>query len=124
MTAGTTDGSRRLVAGERALGVPGSDVVSARESRQHLAVMLRRSVGFRVDCREGRVGVLTRVIPECDDTAPDHIEIRSGLFIRSTLSVPFSDVVSVDRLLHRVSIRGVPERRRGGALGGVSRGSA
>jgi hypothetical protein len=114
MTAGTTDGSGRLVAGKRALGAPGGDVVSIREYRQHLAEMLRRSVGFRVDCPEGRVGVVTAVVPEYGDVAPDHIEIRSGLFIVSTVSVSFSDVVGVDGVRRRVSIRVVPERRRVG----------
>jgi hypothetical protein len=90
----------------------GGEVVSVREHRQRLATMLRAAIGFRVDCPEGRVGILTAVLPEYDDTAPDRIEIASGIFIVTALTVPFAEVASVDPLRRGVSIRGMPERRR------------
>jgi hypothetical protein len=113
MTAGTRHGSGQPVAGKRVLGVAGRDVVSAREHQQRLAATLRQAIGYRVVCPEGRVGVLTAVIPEYDDVAPVRIAIASGLFIVTAVNVPFADVVSVDPLRRRVFIRVVPERRRG-----------
>jgi hypothetical protein len=112
MTAGTTDGSGRSSARTRVVRATGGDVVSVREHRQRLATMLRAAIGFRVDCPEGRVGILTAVLPEYDDTAPDRIEIASGIFIVTALTVPFAEVASVDPLRRGVSIRGMPERRR------------
>jgi hypothetical protein len=114
MAAGTTFGSGRPTAGREVVPSATRDVVSARErTPPPPAVMVRAAIGFRVDCPEGRVGVLTAVFPEDDDVAPDRIEIASGLFILTALTVPFRDVVSVDRSRRRVSIGVVPERRRG-----------
>ncbi len=111
MAAGTRSGSGRPVAGKR-VAAPGREVVSVREHRQRLAAMLRTSIGFRVDCPEGRVGVLTAVLPEYDDLPPDRIEIATGFFIVTAVTVPFTDVASVDPIRRRVAIRTVPERRR------------
>jgi hypothetical protein len=74
--------------------------------------MLRTSIGFRVDCPEGRVGVLTAVLPEYDDLPPDRVEIASGFFIVTAVTVPFRDIASVDRIGRRVVMRTVPARRR------------
>jgi hypothetical protein len=115
MTAGTRSGSGRPVAGRRAMAA-GREVVSVREHRQRLEGMLRTSIGFRVDCPEGRVGVLTAVLPEYDDLPPDRVEIASGFFIVTAVTVPFRDVASVDVIRRRVIIRTVPERRRGTRL--------
>lgn len=113
MTAGTRDGGGRSGARVRVVGATGGDVVSVREHRQRLATMLRAAIGFRVDCPEGRVGILTAVLPEYDDVTPDRIEIASGFFIVTALTVPFAEVASVDPLRRRVLIRVVPEGRRG-----------
>ena len=112
MAAGTRDGGGRSPARVRVVRATGGDVVSVREHRQRLATMLRAAIGFRVDCPEGRVGILTAVLPEYDDVTPDRIEIASGIFIVTALTVPFAEVASVDPLRRGVSIRVVPERRR------------
>ena len=110
MTANTTCGG--LVTGEPDTGEAGRGIVSVLERRQRLAGMLRSAVGFRVDGPEGRVGVLTSVTPEDRDAPPDGVEIATGLFIVTTLAIPFADVARVDPLRRRVHIRVMPERRR------------
>jgi hypothetical protein len=112
MAAGTTYGSGRSTAGSEVLPDATDDVVSAREHRRPPPAVVRAAIGFGVDCPEGHVGVLTAVLPEDDDIAPDRIEIASGLFIVTALTVRAGDVVSVDRPRRRVSIGVVPERRR------------
>jgi hypothetical protein len=112
MTAITTSGSAGAAAYEPVTREAGRDVASVREDGQHLAGMLRAAVGFRVDGPEGRVGVLTAVVPEYDDGPPDRIEIATGLFIVTSVDAPFAEVASVDPLRCRVGIRVVPERRR------------
>jgi hypothetical protein len=99
------------VAGERVVATS-REVVSAREHRERLAATLRTAIGFRVDCPEGRVGVLMAVLPEYDDLPPDRIEVATGFFILTAVTVPFTDVGSVDVARRRVVIRTVPERRR------------
>jgi hypothetical protein len=116
MTARTTRGSGRSVDGRPDLRAAGGDVVSARGRRTGLAAALRAAVGFRVDCPEGRVGILTAVLPEYDDLPPDRIEIASGLFIVTAVNVAFADVVGVEPGRRRVSIAVVPERRRASRL--------
>jgi hypothetical protein len=74
--------------------------------------MLRAAVGFRVDGPEGRVGVLVAVVPDFGDGLPDRIEIATGLFVVSSVDVPFVEVVSVDPLWRRVVIGVLPGRRR------------
>jgi hypothetical protein len=96
----------------RRMAATGREVVSVREHRLRLAGMLRAAVGFRVDCPEGRVGVLTAVLPEYDDLPADRIEVASGFFVVTAVTVAFTDVASVDVIRRRVVIRTVPERRR------------
>jgi hypothetical protein len=102
------------VAGRGVLRATGGDVVSARARRAGLAAALRAAAGFRVDCPEGRVGVLTAILPEHDDAPPDRIEVASGLFIVTAVNVAFADVSGVDPARRRVFIRVVPERRPAG----------
>jgi hypothetical protein len=90
----------------------GPDVVSAREERRRLAGMLRAGVGFRVDGPDGRLGVLHAVVPDYGDGLPDRIEIATGLFLITSVDVPFGQVVSVDPFSRRVGIGELPERRR------------
>lgn len=111
MAAGTRSGSGRPVAGKRTAGT--DEVVSVREYRLRLAAMLRASIGFRVDCPEGRLGVLTAVLPEYDDLPADRIEVASGFFVVTAVTVAFTDVASVDVTRRRVVIRTAPQRRRG-----------
>jgi hypothetical protein len=94
-----------LATGEPETGGVGGEIVSVLERRQRLAGMLRSAVGFRVDGPEGRVGVLTSV-------TPDGVEIATGLFIVTTLAIPFADVAGVDPLRRRVHIRVMPEPRK------------
>jgi hypothetical protein len=90
----------------------GPDVVSARDERRRLAAMLRAGVGFRVDGPDGRVGVLSAVVPDYGDGLPDRIEIATGLFLIASVGVPFGQVVSVDPFSRRVGIGVAPEPRR------------
>jgi hypothetical protein len=117
MAAGTTYGSGRSTAGGEVLPTTTDDVVSVRERRRPPPAVVRAAIGFRVVCPEGHVGILTAVLPEDDDIAPDRIEIASGLFIVTAVTVLVGDVVSVDRPLRRVSIGVVPERRLGSRRG-------
>lgn len=91
----------------------GTRAPSVRERAAPSAALVRAAIGFRVDGPEGRVGILTAVLPEDDDTATDRVEIASGIFIVTALTVSVVDVVSVDRSRRRVSIGVVPERRPG-----------
>jgi hypothetical protein len=99
------------VAGER-VAATSREVVSVRAHRERLAGTLRTAIGFRVDCPEGRVGVLMAVLPEYDDLPPDRIEVATGFFILAALTVPFAEVATVDAVRRRVVIRTIPERRR------------
>jgi hypothetical protein len=90
----------------------GPDVVSVRDERRRLAGMLRTAVGFRVDGPEGRVGVLSAVVPDFGDGLPDSIEIATGLFLVASVDVAFVEVVSVDPFGRRVGIGVVPDRGR------------
>ena len=89
----------------------GPDVVSVRDERCRLAAMVRAAVGFRVDGPEGRVGVLSAVIPDFGDGPPDSIKIATGIFLVTSVDVPFVEVVSIDPFGRRVGIGVVPERR-------------
>ncbi|MGH3428878.1 MAG: hypothetical protein ACRDQZ_15155 [Mycobacteriales bacterium] len=102
------------VARARQSSVPGvgPDVVSFRDERRREAMMLREAVGFRVDGPEGRVGVLTAVVPDFGENLPDRIQIATGLFLVASLDVPFGEVVSVDPYRRRVGIGVLPTRRR------------
>jgi hypothetical protein len=112
MTARTaSQGIDRGISRSGAVDV-GGDVVSVRDERTRLAGMLRAAVGFRVDGPEGRVGVLGAVVPDFGDGLPDRIEIATGLFVVSSVDVPFVEVVSVDPLWRRVVIGVLPERGR------------
>ena len=59
---------------------PGPNVVSARDEQRRLAGMLRAGVGFRVDGPDGRVGVVSAVVPDYGGGPPERIEIATGLF--------------------------------------------
>ena len=115
MTVGTRSGSGRPVVGKPMVAAS-REVVSVREHRLRLAAMLRASIGYRVDSPEGRVGVLTAVLPEYDDLPADRIEVASGFFVVTAVTVAFTDVASVDVIRRRVLIRRVQERRRGTRL--------
>ncbi len=73
--------------------------------------MLRAGVGFRVDGPDGRVGVLKAVAPDYGDGPPDRIRVTTGLFLVTSVDVPFGHVAGVDPYLRRVDIAAVPERR-------------
>jgi hypothetical protein len=88
------------------------DVISVRDERRRLAGMLRAAVGFRVDGPDGRVGVLSAVVPDFGDGLPDGIKIATGLFLVTSVDVPFAEVVSVDPFSRRVGIGVATERRR------------
>jgi hypothetical protein len=88
------------------------DVVSVRDERQRLAGMLRAAEGFRVDGPDGRVGVLAAVVPDYGDGLPHRVEVRTGLFLVTSVDVPFGQVASVDPFARRVGISVVPEPRR------------
>lgn len=102
------------VAGAHQSSVPavGPDVVSFRDERRRVATMLRTAVGFRVDGPEGRVGVLTAVVPDFGEGLPERVQIATGLFLVASVDVPFGDVVSVDPYRRRVGIGALPTRRR------------
>ena len=112
MSVQTTSGNGGPVTDEGVIGQTGSDIVSVRNDREVLAGVLRSGVGFRVDCPEGRVGVLTRVIPDDYGLVPARIEVATGLFIVVGVEIPFAEVASVDPQRRRVFLRSVPERRR------------
>ncbi len=89
----------------------GPDVVSARDEQRRLAGMLRAGVGFRVDGPDGRVGVVSAVVPDYGGGPPERIEIATGLFLVRSVNVPFGQVTGVDPFSRRVAIGAVPEGR-------------
>ena len=109
MIAMTTSGTGKATTGEQGEPKAVPDIVSVRDDRRRLVHMLRAAVGFRVDCPEGRVGVLVAVVPDFGEALPDRIEVATGMFIVTVLKVPFSEVATVDPLRRRVGIS-VPER--------------
>jgi hypothetical protein len=74
--------------------------------------MVRAAVGFRVDGPEGRVGVLSIVIPDYGDGLPERIRITTGLFLTTSVEVAFGEVVSVDPFTRRIRIGSAVEPRR------------
>jgi len=108
----TVRGGTGPVTGQTELGMAGRDLVSVREERKRLAGMLRAAAGFRVDGPDGRVGVLTLLVPDYGDGLPERITIRTGLFLSDSVDIAFGEVVSVDPFSRRVRIRSVPEARR------------
>jgi hypothetical protein len=110
MIAMTTSGTAKAATGEQGEPKAVPDIVSVRDDRQRLVHMLRAAVGFRVDCPEGRVGVLVAVVPDFGEALPDRIEVATGMFIVTVLKVPFSEVATVDLLRRRVGISAAPER--------------
>jgi hypothetical protein len=89
----------------------GPDVVSFRDERRRVATMLRAAVGFRVDGPDGRLGVLTAVVPDFGERLPERIRIVSGLYLIASVDVPFVHVVRVDPLGRRVDIDVIPALR-------------
>ena len=88
------------------------DVVTARGGREGLARQLRSAVGYRVDGPDGRIGVLRAVLPAEMEGSPAHLEISRGLFIVTTVCIPFEDVCSVVPSRRRVVVRVDPPFRR------------
>jgi len=99
-------------AGSGALGEssqPGrpSDVV---DSSVIVGERIRRAGGYRVDGPEGRIGTFRALVPGDLATGPDRIRVDVGLFARSSVCIPLSDVTHVDPGRRRVLVRSIPIR--------------
>ncbi len=61
--------------------------------------------GFRVDGPDGRIGVVRRLVPEAGGDRPQHLVVRTGLFIVRQVRIPVADVVEASPGLRRVVVR-------------------
>ena len=63
--------------------------------------------GFRVDCPEGRIGIVEAVLGEEDE--PTGLAVREGLFALRTVYVPIDQVAEVQPRAERIVLRSRPE---------------
>jgi hypothetical protein len=64
--------------------------------------------GFRVDCPDGRVGIVETVLGDEDE--PTALAVREGLFALETVIVPIEDVVEVHPRAERILLAAAPAR--------------
>jgi hypothetical protein len=87
---------------------PAMDVVSAASDARTRA-SLGAALGFRVDGPDGRIGVLRDLAPAEASATCQRLIVRTGLFLVTAVSVPVTDVVSVDAARRRILVRSTPQ---------------
>jgi hypothetical protein len=65
-----------------------------------------------VDGPDGRIGTFRALVPGDLGTGPDRIRVDVGLFMRSSVCIPLSDVSHVDPGRRRVLVRTIPAMLR------------
>jgi hypothetical protein len=60
--------------------------------------------GFRLDGPGGRLGTIEAVGLDPSTGEPAWLEVRTGLFVRRTVAVPFADIESIDPIRGRVTV--------------------
>ena|SRR5437764_6533429 len=66
--------------------------------------LVAQSGGYRVDGPNGRIGTISAVGIGAGPGGPDCLHVRSGLFIRRTVTVGIDQVASVDPIGRRVTV--------------------
>ena len=61
--------------------------------------------GCRLDGPSGRLGTIRAVGFDPSTGEPAWLQIRTGLFVRRTVAIPFEDVESIERIRGRVTVR-------------------
>jgi len=60
--------------------------------------------GFRLDGPGGRLGTIEAVGFDRSTGEPAWLQVRTGLFLRRTVAVPFEDIASIDPIRRRVTV--------------------
>jgi hypothetical protein len=61
-------------------------------------------VGFRLDGPSGRLGTIRAVGFDPSTGEPAWLHVRTGLFMRRTLAIPFRDIESIEPIRGRVTV--------------------
>jgi hypothetical protein len=60
--------------------------------------------GFRLDGPSGRLGTIDAVGFDLSTGEPAWLQVRTGLFVRRTVTIPFEDIESIDPIRGRVTV--------------------
>jgi len=60
--------------------------------------------GFRLDGPSGRLGTIEAVGFDLKTGEPAWLQVRTGMFVRRTVMIPFGDIESIDPLRGRVTV--------------------
>ena len=60
--------------------------------------------GFRLDGPGGRLGTIQAVRFDLSTGEPAWLKVRTGLFVRRTVAIPFEDIDSIDPIRGRVTV--------------------
>ena len=63
-----------------------------------------RWAGFRLDGPVGRLGTIEAVGFDPATGEPAWLRVRTGLFVRRTVAIPFEDIDSIDPIRGRVTV--------------------
>ncbi len=63
-----------------------------------------RWAGFRLDGPSGRLGTIEAVGFDPATGEPAWLQVRTGLFVRRTVAIPFEDIESIDPIRGRVTV--------------------
>jgi hypothetical protein len=74
--------------------------------------------GFRLDGPGGRLGTIEAVGFDPSTGEPASLQVRTGLFVRRTVAVPFEEIESIDPIRGRVTVTTVGTLRRDASAGG------
>ncbi len=67
---------------------------------------LKSCVGFTVESRERRLGVVETVLFGSDAPEPEALTVRGGRFKRGVRVVDAADIVGIDARSRRINVRG------------------
>ena len=63
-----------------------------------------RWAGFRLDGPGGRLGTIEAVGFDPSTGEPAWLQVRTGLFVRRSVAIPFEDIESIDPIRGRVTV--------------------
>jgi hypothetical protein len=78
--------------------------------------------GFRLDGPGGRLGTIEAVGFDPATGDPAWLHVRTGLFVRRTVTIPFTDIESIDPIRGRVTVTNAGRWPRGDVAGLNGRG--
>ena len=67
--------------------------------------------GFRLDGPGGRLGTIEAVGFDPATGEPAWLHVRTGLFVRRTVAIPFADIESIEPIRGRVTVTTLGPRR-------------